>query len=71
MLVFFTARAHAADGGQRGAPRSLASRSGREHLRNPRCAPRFGIGFCILFAFIGTFTYVNFVLVPRAARARA
>jgi predicted MFS family arabinose efflux permease len=23
----------------------------------------FGIGFCILFAFIGTFTYVNFVLV--------
>jgi len=22
----------------------------------------FGIGFCILFAFIGTFTYVNFVL---------
>jgi hypothetical protein len=24
---------------------------------------RLGIGFCILFAFIGTFTYVNFVLV--------
>ena len=23
----------------------------------------FGVGFCILFAFIGTFTYVNFVLV--------
>ena len=23
----------------------------------------FGIGFCILFAFIGVFTYVNFVLV--------
>jgi predicted MFS family arabinose efflux permease len=23
----------------------------------------FGIGFCILFAFIGTFTFVNFVLV--------
>lgn len=33
-----------------------------EHLRNgPLCAG-FGIGFCILFAFIGTFTYVNFVL---------
>jgi MFS transporter, YNFM family, putative membrane transport protein len=32
------------------------------HLRNgPLCAG-FGIGFCILFAFIGTFTYVNFVL---------
>ena len=25
--------------------------------------PAFGIGFCILFVFIGTFTYVNFVLV--------
>jgi len=33
-----------------------------QHLRNgPLCAA-FGIGFCILFAFIGTFTYVNFVL---------
>jgi predicted MFS family arabinose efflux permease len=33
------------------------------HLRDPglRCA--FMCGFCILFAFIGTFTYVNFVLV--------
>jgi predicted MFS family arabinose efflux permease len=34
-----------------------------EHWRNPRLRSAFGIGFCILFAFIGTFTYVNFVLV--------
>src|SRR6476646_462102 len=34
-----------------------------EHLRNPKLRAAFGIGFCILFAFIGTFTYVNFVLV--------
>jgi MFS transporter, YNFM family, putative membrane transport protein len=34
-----------------------------EHWRNPRLCAAFGIGFCILFAFIGTFTYVNFVLV--------
>jgi MFS transporter, YNFM family, putative membrane transport protein len=34
-----------------------------EHWRNPRLRAAFGIGFCILFAFIGTFTYVNFVLV--------
>jgi predicted MFS family arabinose efflux permease len=34
-----------------------------EHLRNIRVRAAFGIGFCILFAFIGTFTYVNFVLV--------
>jgi MFS transporter, YNFM family, putative membrane transport protein len=34
-----------------------------EHLSDPRLRAAFGIGFCILFAFIGTFTYVNFVLV--------
>jgi predicted MFS family arabinose efflux permease len=33
------------------------------HLRNKPLRAAFGIGFCILFAFIGTFTYVNFVLV--------
>jgi predicted MFS family arabinose efflux permease len=35
----------------------------KEHLRNPPLRAAFGIGFCILFVFIGTFTYVNFVLV--------
>jgi MFS transporter, YNFM family, putative membrane transport protein len=35
----------------------------RQHLENPQLRATFGIGFCILFAFIGTFTYVNFVLV--------
>jgi len=34
-----------------------------EHFRNPALRAAFAIGFCILFAFIGTFTYVNFVLV--------
>ena len=33
------------------------------HLRNPQLRASFAIGFLILFAFIGTFTYVNFVLV--------
>ena len=33
------------------------------HWRNPRLRSAYGIGFCILFAFIGTFTFVNFVLV--------
>src|SRR4051812_35612238 len=33
------------------------------HWRNPRLAAAYGVGFCILFAFIGTFTFVNFVLV--------
>jgi YNFM family putative membrane transporter len=35
----------------------------RQHVVNPRLRAGFVIGFCILFAFIGTFTYVNFVLV--------
>jgi MFS transporter, YNFM family, putative membrane transport protein len=33
------------------------------HLANPALRAAFSIGFLILFAFIGTFTYVNFVLV--------
>jgi YNFM family putative membrane transporter len=33
------------------------------HAKNPALRAAFGIAFCILFAFIGTFTYVNFVLV--------
>jgi MFS transporter, YNFM family, putative membrane transport protein len=35
----------------------------RAHLGNRPLRAAFAIGFCILFAFIGTFTYVNFVLV--------
>ena len=34
----------------------------KAHFANPPLRAAFGIGFCILFAFIGTFTYVNFVL---------
>jgi predicted MFS family arabinose efflux permease len=36
--------------------------SWRAHFANPPLRATFGIGFIILFAFIGTFTYVNFVL---------
>ncbi|WP_374379648.1 MFS transporter [Dongia sp.] len=35
----------------------------RGHLLNPPLLATFLLGFLILFAFIGTFTYVNFVLV--------
>src|SRR5262249_21640270 len=34
-----------------------------DHLRDPALRAGFAIGFCILFAFIGTFTYINFELV--------
>lgn len=33
------------------------------HLSNPRLRAAFAIGFCILFAFVGAFSYVNFILV--------
>ncbi len=33
------------------------------HLRQPQLRASFTIGFVILFAFVGVFTYVNFVLV--------
>lgn len=32
------------------------------HFRNPPLRAAFGLGFLILFVFLGTFTYVNFVL---------
>ena len=35
----------------------------KAHLTDPVLQAAFGIGFCILFAFIGTFTYINFILV--------
>ena len=62
LLVYFTIRgtARAVPINERGAS-PLAAWAG--HLANPPLRAAFGIGFCILFAFIGTFTYVNFVLV--------
>ena len=42
---------------------TMAMRGWLAHLRHPSLRAGFGIGFCILFAFIGTFTFVNFVLV--------
>jgi MFS transporter, YNFM family, putative membrane transport protein len=62
VLVYFTvARAAPMEETGTVAPSPLAAWF--EHLRSPQLCAAFGIGFCILFAFIGTFTYVNFVLV--------
>jgi predicted MFS family arabinose efflux permease len=62
LLVYFTVhRAPPAHCFGRTAATQLGSWA--LHLRNPRLLAAFGIGFCILFAFIGTFTYINFVLV--------
>lgn len=48
-------------GGRTAGGSRLAAWAG--HFRNPALVSGFAIGFLILFAFIGTFTYVNFVLV--------
>ncbi len=34
----------------------------RRHLETPGLGAAFAVGFCILFAFVGAFSYVNFVL---------
>lgn len=46
-----------------GVSQQAMTRAWSEHLRQPELRAAFAIGFCILFAFIGIFTYVNFVLV--------
>ena len=61
-LVFFSlARTQpmAAIGGAGSSPLRVWA----EHLGNRDLRLGFGIGFCILFVFIGTYSYVNFVLV--------
>jgi len=61
-LVFFSLR-----GTRPMAPTGKAAGSALgswlAHLRNAPLRASFAIGFLILFTFIGTFTYVNFVLV--------
>ena len=61
LLVYFTIHRLPAQSGA-DAPQAMMA-SWLAHLSNPRLRASFGIGFCILFAFIGTFTFVNFVLV--------
>jgi predicted MFS family arabinose efflux permease len=62
VLVYFTIRSTIPMMPASEAHASAFSAAG-QHLRNRPLLAAFGIGFCILFAFIGTFTYVNFVLV--------
>jgi predicted MFS family arabinose efflux permease len=61
ILVYFTVKRVppvAGNGSIAAAPMAAWS----AQLKNPVLTAGFGIGFCILFAFIGTFTYINFVL---------
>jgi MFS transporter, YNFM family, putative membrane transport protein len=61
VLVFFTIRNARRMGVPMMAPAPWAAFA--THLANPALRTAFAIGFLILFAFIGVFTYVNFVLV--------
>ena len=60
-LVFFTIKRVQPMRPTMSAPSPLIA--ALAHWRNPPLRAAYGIGFCILFAFIGTFTFVNFVLV--------
>jgi predicted MFS family arabinose efflux permease len=62
VLVWFTVE-RAQPMAQADASRRAPLASFLLHLANPALRAAFAIGFLILFAFIGTFTYVNFVLV--------
>jgi YNFM family putative membrane transporter len=62
VLVYFTLSRTPPVSAIAATPRSPFASWG-EHLRNGPLRASFGIGFLILFTFIGTFTYVNFVLV--------
>jgi predicted MFS family arabinose efflux permease len=62
VLVWFTVE-RAQPMPQTDVSRSSPVESFLLHLANPALRAAFATGFVILFAFIGTFTYVNFVLV--------
>jgi len=64
LVWFWLGRAAPAPMGGAAAPFALWA----AHFRNPALRAGFAIGFLILFAFIGTFTYVNFVLVREPLR---
>ena len=47
---------------EHGRPLRQLLREAAAHLANPRLVANFGMGFSLLFALVGTFTYVNFHL---------
>lgn len=61
-LVYLTLTGAPAMGVAMGEARRSALARIAAHFGNRCLVASFGIGFCVLFAFLGTFTYVNFVL---------
>jgi MFS transporter, YNFM family, putative membrane transport protein len=62
VLVYFTL-ARTTPMATVGSARASTFAAWANHLHNGPLRASFAIGFCILFAFIGTFTFVNFTLV--------
>ena len=62
LLVHLTVRNTPAPAAAMMATMQRHAAAWRQHLRNPGLRAAFSVGFCILFAFISTFTYVNFQL---------
>jgi YNFM family putative membrane transporter len=64
-LVFLTLQKTPAMAVAMGEMRKSAFARIAAHFQNRCLVASFGIGFCVLFAFLGTFTYVNFVLAAK------
>ncbi|WP_293902956.1 MFS transporter [Phenylobacterium sp.] len=64
-LVFFTLSRTPSMAAAVGEMRRSAVERIAAHFRNTCLVASFGIGFLVLFAFLGTFTYVNFVLAAK------
>src|SRR5262249_33419589 len=56
VLVYYTV-AHTTPMAHAGISSASPFAAWIEHPRDPRLRAAFGVGFCILFAFIGTFTF--------------
>jgi len=67
-LVWFTLQSAPAMGVAEGQMRRPALARIAAHFGNRCLVASFGIGFCVLFAFLGVFTYVNFVLAEAPLR---
>jgi len=67
-LVYLTLRNAPSMAAAAGEMRRSAADRLAAHFQNRCLVASFGIGFCVLFAFLGVFTYVNFVLAEAPLR---
>jgi predicted MFS family arabinose efflux permease len=56
------AEKHRTPGGRRSSGALAFLGPAADHLRNPALLARYGVGFCVLFSLVASFTYVTFYL---------